>query len=352
VESVVVSTDGIPEVIAADHVLSSMPVRALIERLSPPAPAPVLEAARRLAYRDFLTVCLIVDAPALFPDNWIYVHAPEVKVGRIQNFKNWSPDMVPDPGKTSLGLEYFCHEGDALWRMSDGELIRFATEELERIGLTRGARVLDGCVFRVPKAYPIYDEDYRKSLATIRAFVDDLENVQTIGRNGLHRYDNQDHAMVTGLLAARNLTHGEHHDLWEVNTDPEYHEVVGAEVPEADVLAAMEGRIGAIFPRIDGVALGGAAGAVSGVLLSLATLILVIKGGPVVGPHLGLLGQFFPGYNVTARGSFLGLVYGFAAGFAGGWGFAALRNVALLLSFAVLRRRAQLGLLKRLFEFI
>ena len=352
VESVVVSTDGIPEAVGADHVLSSMPVRALIERLSPPAPAPVLEAARRLAYRDFLTVCLIVDAPALFPDNWIYVHAPEVKVGRIQNFKNWSPDMVPDPGKTSLGLEYFCHEGDALWRMSDGELIRLATEELERIGLTRGARVLDGCVFRVPKAYPVYDEDYRKSLATIRAFVDDLENVQTIGRNGLHRYDNQDHAMVTGLLAARNLTHGEHHDLWEVNTDPEYHEVVGAEVPEADVLAAMEGRIGAIFPRIDGVALGGAAGAVSGVLLSLATLILVIKGGPVVGPHLGLLGQFFPGYNVTARGSFLGLVYGFAAGFAGGWGFAALRNVALLLSFAVLRRRAQLGLLKRLFEFI
>ena len=158
--------------------------------------------------------------------------------------------------------------------------------------------------------------------------------------------------MVTGLLAARNLTHGERHDLWEVNTDPEYHEVVGVEVPEADVLAAMEGRIAAIFPRIDGVALGAAAGAVAGVLLSLATLILVIKGGALVGPHLGLLGQFFPGYNVTARGSLLGLVYGFAAGFAGGWGFAALRNVALLLSFAVLRRRAQLGLLKRLFEFI
>ena len=352
VESVVVSTDGVEEVVAAAHVLSSMPVRALIERLSPPAPPPVVEAARRLAYRDFLTVCLIVDAPALFPDNWIYVHAPEVKVGRIQNFKNWSPDMVPDPGKTSLGLEYFCHEGDALWRMSDAELIRLGTEELERIGLIRGASVLDGCVFRVPKAYPVYDPEYRQSLATIRAFVDDLENLQTIGRNGLHRYDNQDHAMVTGLLAVRNLTHGEHHDLWEVNTDPEYHEAVGVEAPAAAALAAMEGRIAEIFPRIDGVALGASAGAVSGVLFALATLILVLKGGAVIGPHLGLLGQFFPGYNVTARGSLLGLVYGFAAGFVGGWGFAALRNIALLLSFAVLRRRAQLGLLKRLFEFI
>src|SRR5215467_15991242 len=260
--------------------------------------------------------------------------------------------MVPDPGKTSLGLEYFCHEGDALWRMSDTELIRLGTEELRRIGLTRGASVLDGCVFRVPKAYPVYDEDYRASLTTIRAFVDDLENLQTIGRNGLHRYDNQDHAMLTGLLAVRNLTHGEHHDLWSVNTDPEYHEVVGVEMPDAEALAAMEGRIAAIFPRIDGVALGASAGAVSGVLLALATLILVLQGGAVIGPHLALLSQFFPGYNVTARGSLLGLVYGFAAGFAVGWGFAALRNVALLLSFAVLRRRAQLGLLKRLFEFI
>ena len=352
VESVVASADGVEEVIMGDHVLSSMPVRALIERLSPPAPVPVLEAARRLVYRDFLTVCLIVDAAALFPDNWIYVHAPEVKVGRIQNFKNWSPDMVPDPSKTSLGLEYFCHEGDALWDMSDTELIRLGTEELRRIGLTRGASVLDGCVFRVPKAYPVYDEDYRKNLATIRAFMDDFENLQSIGRNGLHRYDNQDHAMLTGLLAVRNLTHGEHHDLWKVNTDQEYHEVVGVEVPDVEALAAIEGRVAAIFPRIDGVALGVGAGTVTGILLSLATLILVLKGGTVVGPHLALLGQFFPGYNVSARGSLLGLVYGFAAGFVGGWGFAALRNISVLLSFAVLRKRTQLHLLKRLFEFI
>jgi protoporphyrinogen oxidase len=352
IECVVISTDGHEEIVTGDHFLSSMPVSVLIQRLSPPPPPAVLEAARNLVYRDFLTVCLIVDAAVLFPDNWIYVHSPEVKVGRIQNFKNWSADMVPDPGKSSLGLEYFCNEGDALWSMPDAELIRMATGELERIGLTGGAAVLDGCVFRVPKAYPVYDERYREGLATIRAFVDGLENLQTIGRNGLHRYDNQDHAMVTGLLAARNLTLGERHDLWSVNTDPEYHEADGIEGQESAALAAMEGRLAEIFPRVDRVALGIASGAVSGILLSLATLILVLKGGPVIGPHLGLFGQFFPGYSVTIRGSALALAYGFTAGFVSGWGFAVLRNVSLLLSFAVLRGRAQLGLLRRLFEFI
>jgi protoporphyrinogen oxidase len=352
IEGVVISTDGHEELVTGDHFLSSMPVSVLVQRLSPPPPPQVLEAALRLMYRDFLTVCLIVDAAVLFPDNWIYVHSPEVKVGRVQNFKNWSPDMVPDPGKTSLGLEYFCNEGDALWCMPDAELIRLGTEELERIGLTRGAAVLDGCVFRVPKAYPVYDAHYRESLATIRAFVDDFENLQTIGRNGLHRYDNQDHAMVTGLLAVRNLTRGERHDLWNVNTDPEYHEVVGVEGRESEALAAMEGRLAEIFPRVDGVALGIGAGAVSGALLSLATLILVLQGGAVIGPYFNLFGQFLPGYSVTVRGSALGLAYGFTGGFVAGWGFAVLRNVSLFLSFAVLRRRAQLGLLKRLFEFI
>jgi protoporphyrinogen oxidase len=352
IEGVVISTDGHEELVTGDHFLSSMPVSVLVQRLSPPPPPQVLEAALRLIYRDFLTVCLIVDAAVLFPDNWIYVHSPEVKVGRVQNFKNWSPDMVPDPGKTSLGLEYFCNEGDVLWCMPDAELIRLGTEELERIGLTRGAAVLDGCVFRVPKAYPVYDAHYRESLATIRAFVDDFENLQTIGRNGLHRYDNQDHAMVTGLLAVRNLTRGERHDLWNVNTDPEYHEVVGVEGRESEALAAMEGRLAEIFPRVDGVALGIGAGAVSGALLSLATLILVLQGGAVIGPYFNLFGQFLPGYSVTVRGSALGLAYGFTGGFVAGWGFAVLRNVSLFLSFAVLRRRAQLGLLKRLFEFI
>jgi len=349
VDSVVVAGERGEEEVAGDHFLSSMPVTQLVLRLSPPAPEPVREAARRLSYRDFLTVCLIVDRPDPFPDNWIYVHSPEVQVGRIQNFRSWSPEMVPDPAKASLGLEYFCSEGDALWTMPDAELIRLGKEELERIGLARASEITDGCVFRVPKAYPVYDATYREHLDTVRQFVDGLENLQTIGRNGLHRYNNQDHAMLTGLLAVRNFTDGARHDLWSVNTEPEYHEEVG--VTEADA-AALEDQITEIFPRLDGLALGAATGAVTGALLCLATLLLVLKGGPVVGPRLGLLAQFLPGYTVTAAGSLLGLLYGFLGGFVAGWSFATLRNLALFFSLAFLRRRAQRQLLKRFLEFV
>ena len=354
VESVVVTTAGRSEEVAADHFVSSMPVTELVTRLTPPAPAPVLEAARRLTYRDFLTVCLIVNRPDPFPDNWIYVHSPEVQVGRIQNFRSWSADMVPEPGTSSLGLEYFCREGDALWTMPDADLIRLGKRELERIGLAREADIADGCVFRVPKAYPVYDAGYRDALDTVREYVDGLENLQTIGRNGLHRYNNQDHAMLTGLLAVRNLMDHDRHDLWSVNTDQEYHEEVAeADAEEVEAAAgAMEGRLAEIFPKVDGVALGVATGTVTGLLLALVTLFLVLKGGPVVGPNLGLLGQFLPGYTVTGAGSLLGLFYGLTAGFVAGWGFALLRNVSLFLSLAILRRRAQLRLLKRFLEFV
>ena len=179
-----------------------------------------------LRYRDFLTVSLVLDGEDLFPDNWIYIHDPAVRVGRIQNFKNWSRDMVPDPAKTGLGLEYFCKEGDALWNTPDADLVELGKRELDRIGLARYVEVEDGCVFRAPKAYPVYDSDYADHLATIRRFVESLENFQTIGRNGLHRYNNQDHAMLTGMLAARNLVLGEKHDIWSVNTDKEYHEEI------------------------------------------------------------------------------------------------------------------------------
>src|SRR5262249_8171174 len=163
------------------------------------------DAGRSLAYRDFLTVCLVVARAELFPDNWIYVHDPGVRVGRIQNFKNWSADMVPDPAKTSLGLEYFCTAGDALWSMSDAELIALATGEVERIGLARAGDVEDGCVVRVPHAYPIYEGRYGDRLAVLRERLGRIRNLETVGRNGLHHYDNQDHAMVTGMLAARNV---------------------------------------------------------------------------------------------------------------------------------------------------
>jgi protoporphyrinogen oxidase len=350
IDDILVSTDGHEKSIPGTHFISSMPVSELVQKLSPAPPAPVLEAARRLSYRDFLTVCLIVSRPHVFPDNWIYVHSPEVTVGRIQNFKNWSPDMVPDPDKTSLGLEYFCTEGDALWNRPDAELVELGKRELEYIGLVRAADVEDGCVFRVPKAYPIYNTGYRDSLATVREFVDRLENLQTIGRNGLHRYNNQDHAMLTGLLAVRNLTQGERNDLWSVNVDQDYQEEV-AEPPDHD-LAGLEAQLGQIFHKLDGVALGGAVGAVTGLLLCLVTLALVFKGGDVVGPRLDLLAQYFPGYRVTGLGTLLGLGYCFTAGFVVGWGFALLRNASLFLSMAILQRRAQLRLLRRFLEFI
>jgi len=354
IDGVVIRSDGREELIESSHFISSMPVTELVAKLSPPAPAEVRNAAAKLVYRDFLTVCLIVNKPDLFPDNWIYVHSPEVLVGRVQNFKNWSPDMVPDAGKTSLGLEYFCAENDSLWNMPDAELVELGKRELERIGLARAADVADGCVFRTDKAYPVYDAGYRECLATVRVFVDGLENLQTIGRNGLHRYNNQDHAMLTGLLAVRNLLLGQQNDLWSVNTDQEYHEQAPTEdeVAPEELARIVEAGLTKIFVKLDRVALGLSVGAVGGIALFLATLFVVLGGGPLVRPALGLLGQYFPGYEVTASGTLVGLAYGFVAGFMGGWSFAFLRNTCLFLWMAVLHRRASFQLLRRFLEFI
>ena len=170
-----------------------------------------------------LTVALIVDDPALFPDNWIYIHDDSVKVGRIQNFKNWSPDMVPDPSKTCLGLEYFCFEGDGLWTMDDAALVAMASEELARIGLARRESIVDGCVLRMPKAYPIYDDTYVESVDALKDYLKRFENLYLVGRNGMHKYNNQDHSMLTAMLAVENIF-GARHDLWAVNEEEEYHE--------------------------------------------------------------------------------------------------------------------------------
>jgi protoporphyrinogen oxidase len=354
IESVLVANNGHREIVQGTDFISSMPVTEFIKKLDPPPPPAVLMAAEKLKYRDFLTVCLIVNRPNLFPDNWIYVHDPEVKVGRIQNFKNWSPAMVPDSTKSSLGLEYFCTEGDDLWKMPDADLVALARRELERIGLASAGDIEDGCVFRVPKAYPIYDSDYGDYLAVVRDFVGSLQNYQTIGRNGLHRYNNQDHAMLTGMLAVRNLINGEKNDLWNVNADQEYHEEIREKIelaPKVDIEAVSE-VFAQAFPKLDRLALGISMGTVGGMLLFLTTIILVLKGGTVVGPNLGLLNQYFPGYSVTLSGSFLGLGYGFLTGFGGGWGFAFLRNITVFLYMALIRRRAERQLLEKLLEYV
>jgi protoporphyrinogen oxidase len=223
IQSVTVRQNGETIELSGDHFISSMPISALIQRLDPPPPDAVLQAANSLNYRAFMIVSLIVDRPHLFPDNWIYIHSPDVNVGRIQNFKNWSPAMVPDASKTCLGMEYFCNDGDDLWKMADTELLDLATRELVKLGLATADEVEDGVVLRQPKAYPVYDRDYRQHLKVIQEFLQTIENLQTTGRNGMHRYNNQDHSMLTGLLAVRNLF-GEQHDLWEVNTERSYHE--------------------------------------------------------------------------------------------------------------------------------
>ncbi|MFP5364041.1 MAG: NAD(P)/FAD-dependent oxidoreductase [Thermoleophilia bacterium] len=212
------------ERVGVDSVISTLPLRDVVALADPPPPGDVREAAAGLRYRDFLTVALVVRGEDLFPDNWIYVHDPGVHVGRIQNFRAWSPAMVPDPQRTCVGMEYFCFEGDDLWNATDAQLVARATGELDAIGLAPADRVEAGHVVRVPKAYPIYDADYEARVATIRRWLEAIENLQQIGRNGLHRYNNSDHSMLTALRAVENVRTKAGHDLWAVNADDEYHE--------------------------------------------------------------------------------------------------------------------------------
>jgi protoporphyrinogen oxidase len=238
IERVIVKApDGQEEAIYGSHFISSIPIKELVLHLDPPPPAHVLEAIHKFKYRDFMSVTLIVNKEHLFPDNWIYIHSPKVKVGRIQNFKNWSPDMVPDLSKTCVGMEYFCNVGDELWTKDDKALIEQARQELGVIGLADPADIEDGIVIRQPHAYPVYDSEYHDARDIIRSYIDSLENLQSIGRNGLHRYDNQDHAMLSAILAVRNIM-GESNDLWTVNTEKEYHEVVIEEKTEVSAVAA------------------------------------------------------------------------------------------------------------------
>lgn len=208
--------------VRGEYFLSTMPIRELIGALRPAVPE-LNTVASCFQYRDFLTVALMVRGTDLFPDNWIYIHDPEVRVGRIQNFNNWSPEMSPDAGVTCVGFEYFCNEGDDLWNMTDAELSVLARRELGLLGLADPAKVEDTAVIRAPKAYPVYNGDHEHGLGVVRDFLKRVPNLQLIGRNGMHRYNNQDHSMVTAMLAVNNIF-GASHDLWTVNVDDEYQE--------------------------------------------------------------------------------------------------------------------------------
>jgi protoporphyrinogen oxidase len=212
------------ETLTPSHVISSLPLRTLVGITEPDAPGEVRDAARGLRYRDFLTVALVIEGKDLFPDNWIYIHQPGVKVLRIQNFRSWSEWMVPNDTDASIGMEYFCYEGDELWSMPDDELVAMATRELDHLRLAKAAAVKFGFVVRVHKAYPIYDVEYADRVATIRAWLEGIPNLTQVGRNGLHRYNNSDHSMLTAMRAVDNILLGTNHDIWAVNAESVYHE--------------------------------------------------------------------------------------------------------------------------------
>ena len=208
----------------ADNVISSAPITELVKSLA--VQPNCVAASKKLRYRDFLTVALIVEKPDLFPDNWIYIHEPSVTVGRIQNFRSWSPEMIPNATQSCLGLEYFCFEGDGLWDSSDADLIALAKKELAIVGLADVNDVKDGCVVRQKKAYPVYDDSYKTNVETIRSeLAESYPSLHLVGRNGMHKYNNQDHAMMTAMLTVENIAAGKQvFDIWNVNEDAEYHE--------------------------------------------------------------------------------------------------------------------------------
>jgi len=239
VTEIVVTHELEESVIPVDSVLSSIPLSELVLSLDPPPPAEVISAARRLRYRELCLVALIIDDDEPFPDNWIYLHDPGTRAGRVQNFGAWSPDMVR-PGTTCLGVEYFCFEGDEIWELPDADAVQLATDELARIGLIDPHRVLDGVKVRVPRAYPMYDGDYRDAVLTLKGFLAGFDNLKTFGRNGLHRYNNQDHSMWTAVLATVNLLDDAGHDVWSVNVEETYLEAAG-EVLETSVEVDLAG---------------------------------------------------------------------------------------------------------------
>ena len=259
--------------------------------------------------------------------------------------------MVPDLSKTSLGLEYFCNAGDDLWNMADADLVELGKKELQRIGLAEMGDIIDGCVYRVPHAYPIYDSDDNGSLDHVREFVDSIENFQTIGRSGLHRYNNQDHSMITGMLAVGNLIKGEKNDLWQVNTDPTYHEEISLDEEKESEELGKKGT-GRVFPRLDPIAFGFSTGLTTALLLFVPTLFLAINGDEVVGSLLHLLAELFPGFTVSLLGGLIGLLYLFVFGFVVGSGSAYLKNLIVLINARIFHRDIKPYQLKRLFEYL
>ena len=228
IKSITINNNGEEEEITGDYYISSMPVTELVKKMKSLPGEEILNSAGNLSYRSMILIGIVINEKQLFPDNWLYVHSPEFKVGRIQNFKNWSKEMCADENKTNIGMEYFCTEDDEIWSLSDVDLIKLAKEELKGLGISSPEKIEEAVVFRQSKAYPVYDHGFQDNLNILKEYLSQIENLQTIGRNGMHRYNNQDHSMLTAILAVRNLF-GEEHDLWDVNTERSYYEEVVVE---------------------------------------------------------------------------------------------------------------------------
>lgn len=273
--------------------------------------------------------------------------------------------MVPDASRSSLGLEYFLWDKDEEWRWSQDRLIELGIKECAQIGLIEPDEVEDGTIVRMKKAYPVYDHKYQESLATVRRYLETFSNLQTVGRNGLHRYNNQDHSMLTGVYAARNIV-GEKNDVWAVNTEMEYHEEVRRPassagdrlvpariVPETPSLEiSANDLVRAAFAKLDPVALGAAIGIVAALGIFLTSVVLLLKGGPTIGPTLSLLGNYLPGFETTWQGAFIGTAEAGIGGFAFGFIIASLRNWVIAAYASLLKRRAELAAQQNLLEKI
>ena len=315
--------------------ISSMPIGSLVQAMEPAAPADVVRAAGGLRYRDFLIVALIVGRDQLFPDNWIYIHSPEVRVGRVQNFKNWSPEMVSGPGLSFIGLEYFVNRDEDLWSLPDDKLIEFAATEASTIGMFEPEEVRSGIVVRQAKAYPVYDGKYEDHLEVLRRWLGGFENLYTVGRNGQHRYNNQDHSMMAGLFAARNIA-GAELDLWSINEEQSFHEEVREDeardvgvrdrLTPSPAAGGIEDLLQSAFARYDEIAAGGAMALTAILCLTVATGILPLVSDPSIVPMLSLLGQYLFGYEVSWPGLVVGVVEVGLLGFGLGWVTAKLIN--------------------------
>jgi len=322
----VVGAGGEERRVTCSSLISSMPIGALAAAMEPAPPAEVRDAANKLRYRDFLIVGLIVEREPLFEDNWIYIHSPEVRVGRVQNFKNWSPDMVSEPGLSFVGLEYFANRCDDLWKMADDELIALAASEAETIGLFERDEVRTGTVVRMPRAYPVYDGDYETHLKVLREWLDGFDKLFTIGRNGQHRYNNQDHSMLAGLFAARNVA-GADLDLWSINDEPSFHEEVRDRLTPSAADADVDDLLRTAFAIYDEVALGGAVGITASLGLAVATTVMLLGSNQDFVPMLSLLGNYLFGYEVSWPGLAVGIVEAGLVGFGLGWMTAKLINL-------------------------